>query len=326
MATAGGSDQASADPAPPVAGEAPALTVAAVARRLGVAPATLRTWDRRYGLGPSAHSAGSHRRYTKDDVARLLVMRGLTLDGVAPSEAARVALEADVRAEPDGVSAHTGPRPVRLPAAGDGAAHVTPTVVVDAALRGDEATVRDLLVPPTAGSVTQWWIDVVEPVRRAIAARTVLARPGEDADSLVASAVLAGLRARVAPMARAHVAGRRIVLLLAAPGEGRPVVLHVLAAAFADRTVDARIVTGPVEQHRLIEITTMTRPAAVVLVSELAAPDLGVVAALAAAHPGVPQFVHVSDDAAADSLPLDRSVHRSRSLTGLLHEVLAVST
>ena len=31
----------------------PALAVAAVARRLGVAPATLRTWDRRYGLGPS---------------------------------------------------------------------------------------------------------------------------------------------------------------------------------------------------------------------------------------------------------------------------------
>ncbi|MFM8693986.1 MAG: transposase, partial [Actinomycetota bacterium] len=25
------------------------LTVASVARRLGVAPATLRTWDRRYG-------------------------------------------------------------------------------------------------------------------------------------------------------------------------------------------------------------------------------------------------------------------------------------
>src|SRR5690606_11779925 len=28
----------------------PGLAVAAVARRLGVAPATLRTWDRRYGL------------------------------------------------------------------------------------------------------------------------------------------------------------------------------------------------------------------------------------------------------------------------------------
>ena len=50
--------------------QVPALTVAAVARRLGVAPATLRTWDRRYGLGPSAHAAGSHRRYTADDVDR----------------------------------------------------------------------------------------------------------------------------------------------------------------------------------------------------------------------------------------------------------------
>ena len=51
------------------------FTVAAVARRLGVAAATLRTWDRRYGLGPSAHEAGAHRRYTADDLARLETMR-----------------------------------------------------------------------------------------------------------------------------------------------------------------------------------------------------------------------------------------------------------
>ncbi|MFC6508140.1 MerR family transcriptional regulator [Promicromonospora citrea] len=73
----------------------PGLAVAAVARRLGVAPATLRTWDRRYGLGPSGRTAGSHRRYTPDDVARLLVMRRLTLEGVAPVDAARAAVEAD---------------------------------------------------------------------------------------------------------------------------------------------------------------------------------------------------------------------------------------
>jgi hypothetical protein len=70
----------------------PTLTVAAVARRLGVAPPTLRTWDRRYGLGPSAHTAGAHRRYSPADVARLMVMRRLTLEGVAPSDAAKIAL------------------------------------------------------------------------------------------------------------------------------------------------------------------------------------------------------------------------------------------
>ena len=63
-----------------------ALTVAAVARRLGVAPATLRTWDRRYGLGPSEHSSGEHRRYSETDLARLTLMRKLVIAGVAPSE------------------------------------------------------------------------------------------------------------------------------------------------------------------------------------------------------------------------------------------------
>ena len=63
------------------------LTVAAVARRLGVAPATLRTWDRRYGLGPTRHTAGAHRRYARSDLARLESMRRLVLDGVPPGEA-----------------------------------------------------------------------------------------------------------------------------------------------------------------------------------------------------------------------------------------------
>ncbi|CAM3625031.1 MerR family transcriptional regulator [Isoptericola cucumis] len=126
----------------------PGLAVAAVARRLGVAPATLRTWDRRYGLGPSARTAGSHRRYTPEDVARLLVMRRLTLEGVAPVDAAQAALEAgveeleaaeeasaeaqqDVEDEPDQDDAEdarpadSGPRPARahlraIPGGGEG--------------------------------------------------------------------------------------------------------------------------------------------------------------------------------------------------------------
>jgi len=67
------------------------LTVAAVARRIGVAPATLRTWDRRYGLGPSSHEAGEHRRYCPGDLAKLTMMRRLITTGVSPCDAAETA-------------------------------------------------------------------------------------------------------------------------------------------------------------------------------------------------------------------------------------------
>ena len=72
--------------------ELPRLSVAAVARRLGVAPGTLRTWDRRYGLGPTEHSAGEHRKYSKADLSRLLYMHKLVISGVSPASAAQLAL------------------------------------------------------------------------------------------------------------------------------------------------------------------------------------------------------------------------------------------
>ena len=52
----GGRDLAATSP--PVPRARTGLPVAAVARRLGVAPATLRTWDRRYGLGPTSTPPG----------------------------------------------------------------------------------------------------------------------------------------------------------------------------------------------------------------------------------------------------------------------------
>ncbi|MEU4804728.1 MerR family transcriptional regulator [Actinosynnema sp. NPDC023587] len=65
----------------------------AVARMLGVSPVTLRTWDRRYGLGPSTREEGRHRRYSEQDVARLRRMLELTGHGVTPASAAAAALD-----------------------------------------------------------------------------------------------------------------------------------------------------------------------------------------------------------------------------------------
>lgn len=307
----------------------PALTVAAVAARLGVAPATLRTWDRRYGLGPSARLAGSHRRYGTEDVARLVVMRRLTLEGVAPNEAARIARATqseDLDAvgaslsnvhliggpeggEPD--RAHTGP--------------VTVTAVVDAALAMDSERCRRILTAGLADGAERWWSELVSPARTAIAARTVLARPGEDAAGLLESAARAALRSRAQPGLELPTAPRSMVLLTpAGDGTGR-IALHALAAALVERDVGARVVTGPIGGRHLVELCTMVRPVAVVVLSDRAEADLSIVTGLHEAAPDLFVFVGTVDEAAARELPLDRRVQRARSFGGLLHEVTAVT-
>ncbi|WP_143261582.1 MerR family transcriptional regulator [Allokutzneria sp. NRRL B-24872] len=93
--------------------EEPRLTVAAVASRLGVAPATLRTWDRRYGLGPSGHTSGRHRRYGTKDIARLELMQRALLRGASPADAARYALSVQLPAAPARVE-QVAARPVGI--------------------------------------------------------------------------------------------------------------------------------------------------------------------------------------------------------------------
>ena len=293
----------------------PALAVAAVARRLGVAPATLRTWDRRYGLGPSGRSAGSHRRYTAADVERLLVMRRLTVEGVAPVDAARAALSADDAALLDGST------PV--------AAERTPSALVDAALACDAARCRRLLAldGPDEGSgaphdVTRWWTELVAPARQGLARRTVLARPGEDADAVLVAAALDALRSR---LVRPHSAGAPVVLLLVEPGEARPLLLDVLGAALADGGLDARVVTGISTTDRLVDLVDMASPVAVVTISGGPEPGLSLVGGLARERTGVQQFVMVAGDRAARRLPVGAAVHRARSFTGLLHAIAAVA-
>jgi len=245
-----------------------------------------------------------------------MVMRSLTLDGVAPAEAARVALAAELGGEagplPGARSAYLVAVPRRV--------RPTPTEVVDAVLAGDEATCRRLLEVPDGADVLSWWTEIVEPARAALAPRTVLGRPGEDPDALLYGAVLGALRRRTT----SDPARIAVVLLLAGPGEARPVGLHVLAAALSDRAVDARVVTGLLEPHRVLEIAAMTSPAAVVLLSDGLSPDLTVVHALHESRPELPLFLSVTDEPSAVELPWGPTVHRNRSLAGLLHEVLAV--
>ena len=69
---------------------APHLNIAAIARRTGVAPDTLRKWEQRYGVLQPARSSGGQRRYTETDVQRVEWLRDRIRDGWRIGEAARV--------------------------------------------------------------------------------------------------------------------------------------------------------------------------------------------------------------------------------------------
>src|SRR5262249_4418654 len=136
-----------------------ALSAGAVARRLGVAVTTLRTWHQRYGLGPSRHVPGQHRRYTAQDLNRLEVMLRLTSQGVAPAEAAAWALSAH-RTAAAGQTRDGGGQAIPL-------GHVTPAArgLARAAMRMDAPVMRTLLEDEVAErGVIAAWEDVAVPV------------------------------------------------------------------------------------------------------------------------------------------------------------------
>lgn len=67
----------------------PALRIGEVARRTGVAVATLRAWERRYGLLDPHRTDGGHRLYCEDDVTRVRSMSRLLDEGWSAGAAAR---------------------------------------------------------------------------------------------------------------------------------------------------------------------------------------------------------------------------------------------
>ncbi len=81
-----------ADGAAHTDGGAGPFRIQAAAELSGVAAATLRAWERRYGVPVPRRTASAYRLYTADDVAQVRRMRDMVEEGVSPAEAARVVL------------------------------------------------------------------------------------------------------------------------------------------------------------------------------------------------------------------------------------------
>ena len=253
------------------------LTVSTVAHRLGIAPSTLRTWDRRYGVGPSAHTAGAHRRYTPDDLARLQTMRRLTLEGVGPGEAARVALS--VPREASAVRSFAAPPPDRtgrvrggpggrvlaLPGASD-----VVRGLGRAAMALDSAAMTRIVAEELdSQGVVRTWEQVLAPVLVAAGARWASTGEGVEVEHLLSDCVAAALRQHA--RGAAEPAGGRPVLLACAPDDQHALPLHALSAGLAERGTASRVLGAAMPTEALHAAVRRTGPAVLFVWSQLRA-------------------------------------------------------
>lgn len=238
------------------------LTAGAVARRLGVAVTTLRTWHQRYDLGPSAHEPGRHRRYTHEDIARLELMQRLTADGVSPGEAARW-----VRDRPPTAPGqrHRPGGPAMTARAEDA---VGPTAspaargLGRAAMRLDGESVRQIATDAIRHlGVVGAWDAVLRPVLAAVGERH--GRTGRliEVEHLV-SAVISDVLGAV-PRPATNGDGR--VLLACTDEEQHSLPIEALAAALAEVEVACRMLGARVPPSALRAAVRRTGPAAVLL-------------------------------------------------------------
>lgn len=261
----------------------PTLSVAAVARRLGVAPATLRTWDRRYGLGPSERIEGRHRRYSATDVARLEAVRRLLLDGVPVSEAVRVVGVGSSVEVADGTS--TGAPATGMPGRPVGTFDAMVRRLREALFRLDEERLEVLLGEAVLSvGVLTAWDAVLRPLLRDVGARWE-----DDAFYIAAEHLLSECTSRVlhrvTPQASDAVA--RPVLLCATPGEAHVLPLHALAAALHQHGVRTRLVGASTPSAAIAAALARTDAAALVVWSQFPdTADAGVFTGLPRARGG----------------------------------------
>ncbi|GAB2941602.1 MerR family transcriptional regulator [Streptomyces heilongjiangensis] len=266
------------------------LTTGAVARRLGVSPTTLRSWDRRYGIGPAVRPDGRHRRWTPQDVAMVETMCRLTSSGVPTAEAARAAKKGTEEEAPDdwedggdpgdaadgaGASAPAPPRSSAPAAPATGSAPPSAADVrqecrglARAAVRLDAPAVEERLegVVHRYG-VAAAWQEVMVPTLNAVGRKWESSGDRYvEVEHLLSWHVSTVLR-RCAPPAgaRHEPAVPGPVVLACVPGEQHTLPLEALNAALGQLGLPSRMFGAAVPAEALVAAVDRLGPTAVVL-------------------------------------------------------------
>lgn len=260
------------------------LTVAAVARRIGIAPATLRTWDRRYSLGPSVHAAGSHRRYSAMDVARIDLMRKLMLNGMLPSVAAATVLSQDIQPASN-LSESNGSTSLAVSdfeSQVDGARASLALTVNVISLDSPKAIIRSLnraasaldangcdrIISNSIAShgVVWTWESILMPVLIALGQKWEQTGEGVEQEHLIAECVTGLFRNLASAVSEPENA--RPVLLACAPHELHTIPMYAIAAGLAEHNIASRILGARMPAEALANAARKIGPCAIVVWSQ----------------------------------------------------------
>jgi DNA-binding transcriptional MerR regulator len=203
------------------------LTVAAVARRLGVAPATLRTWARRYGVGPTDHESGSHRLYSTEDLATLTTMRRLIIAGTPPALAAEKALNNESAINVEKIVDEFSDRQEMV------------TVLYNAAMAMDKSFIESALRSDIEkNGVIHSWQEVIVPVLVLIGKAWEETGTGIEVEHLFSEILITVLRERGSLIKKPI--NPRPVLVASVGEEMHSLAIHALAAALAERNIECQ--------------------------------------------------------------------------------------
>ena len=232
------------------------VTVAEVAHRLGVAPATLRTWDRRYGLGPSAHEAGEHRRYTDEDLARLAAMRRLVVSGVPPQQAAQMAKSAPVSVD----------EPLPLPKFQDREDVVSAIV---RALDGIDSAFVEALIRREilSAGIIKTWNEILVPALVLIGKRWEESGTGIEIEHVFSEIVKRIMRECANEIESPR--NSKPVLLASIGEEHHCLAIHALAAALAEENIATLFLGARTPVDALADMVRKTHPPVVFLWAQL---------------------------------------------------------
>jgi MerR family transcriptional regulator, light-induced transcriptional regulator len=194
---------------------------------------TLRTWDRRYGLGPSGRTEGGHRRYLPAELSQLRQMQQLLFTGESTAAAAATVLgkEASASGRRGG-----GGGVLALPRTADAATHGLARAAMALDVPAMQRLIRTTL---TERGVVGAWESLLTPILVSLGDRTDRTGTCIEVEHALSECVRAALVSVAETSRQERVADTAVIVgdapvLLCAPGdEEHTLPLYALDAALA---------------------------------------------------------------------------------------------